>query len=1621
MNKTKKSRKEKTAELERKIKLCNAFLEKTDNKAHYENLIRKYSSEIERNKSRADSLQKFSKAILPAALLVIVIAVLVFLRPAFIGYFALENASSYTQDIDAVFAEDSIYSFYLEQDGELRSLRLNGQLIGDGIAKVYLETDNESYLVFDSNALEEEGLAGITGLIVEDLNETDEEEINETISTSTNETIPSNETIPGNETVEVNETIPGNETIPSDETIENITNPPENAEILIGLEYNDGTEFDSDNDGIEAKGGIVDFNIKNTEFNWAVNKSNLCTRWETYSLDNESSVTICYGNEKCCNFIGLEPLTPSWNEVFYSYYSRYGAGSSNRISSQVVYVDYNINEDDLYSYVYYSDWASLNAVFLEEEEKITYFSDICMETCLLSLDETSYRLRIELENATLRLNNISYTIIPEEAEIINNAPELLMDIPEITISKNRELLIDLSEYFSDKDNDSLEYTIYEMEDISVFVNGSIVTFIPKEGFTGIRNTFIIVNDSKQIAVSNVFVVNVTKAEETPEDIVVENITDIAETPTQLAAEINKPVKWVKKVKAENNETIAKPVNVSFTIPKKAFNLAVKDIKLNKTIEKDKIAIKTKTREDKPKDKSEAEEFEFPDLIEANETKEYIAEYETEAPAVIETYISDYKKQIIISSDTHYVNILAYTDVPVECAPENIRLYWVKNGIRELFTSVGYYDLNNNSLVDRIEWVVPSLSNQTFEVEITVLNVQSYPTVGGKWTVEFTTIGTADLTITAVDGTTYGDSAPDDLEFIELKCGDGIVNASFDGNKIFVPDYECNETGYHTVRVLTEGVHTQEFRFGDAVAYAHNLAGQIPKTLNIQGKLTDSSGSALTGNYNFSFKIYNESTGGTKLWEENQTLAVQDGIYDAILGSSVALTLDFDRQYYLGIQVGTDSEMTPRLNLTSTPYTYRASFAENISIYSTGGLIMDSTGLSLNRSCGNNEILKWDGSAWNCAADSGVGSEADTLDTVSDRGAATDKALTIDSDGNETTVIGGDLQVQGNITGSSPVKIKGGLNVLNESGDTQLYVNETTGYIGVGTASPTQKLHVAGDLNVTGEIYGDQSANNYVYNGTDWIPMISDADGVQKVVFNNSEQGYWSVSGNYYYYNDGNVGIGTASPADKLTVVGTLNVTDIQLSTNCADGEILKWSGGVGTCGADSGVGSEADTLATVTARGNTTTQNLTIGDKLTFAFSEFIDNLVDGWLRVTGSLNITQNLKVGGDANITGDLKVDGNITGGSPVKIKGGLNVLNSSGTSQLYVNDTTGNVGIGTTNPGSTLEINGTFHVKTKTTFSATGGTITTSGGYTIHTFTENGTFTPNVAGTVEVLVVAGGGAGGGWVGAGGGAGGFRTNASFAVTAQTYGVTIGAGGTGVTDDRGNDGASSIFSTITSAGGGGGGSHPTNTAGNAGGSGGGAGSTSQTYGAGNTPSTDPSQGNNGGKGYAAQADGGGGGGGASAVGADAASLTGGNGGAGSSSTIYDGSTIYYAGGGGGGGTNTQGSGGTGGGGAGGSTSATAGTANTGGGGGGCRNTVGVGGAGGSGIVIIRYPTLVDSIVVNSTTGNVGIGTTSPTSTLHVVGEASISGIAGDGTNKCVCIKSDGTLGTCTCSSCTCT
>jgi len=81
---------------------------------------------------------------------------------------------------------------------------------------------------------------------------------------------------------------------------------------------------------------------------------------------------------------------------------------------------------------------------------------------------------------------------------------------------------------------------------------------------------------------------------------------------------------------------------------------------------------------------------------------------------------------------------------------------------------------------------------------------------------------------------------------------------------------------------------------------------------------------------------------------------------------------------------------------------------------------------------------------------------------------------------------------------------------------------------------------------------------------------------------------------------------------------------------------------------------------------NMSDSNITDVNILSFIYEEFIDNLVDGWLRITGNLNVTGNVEFSGDANITGDLNTDGNFTGN---QIYGGMWGHNHTATEFTFV----------------------------------------------------------------------------------------------------------------------------------------------------------------------------------------------------------------------------------------------------------------------------------------------------------------------------------------------------------------
>ena len=129
-----------------------------------------------------------------------------------------------------------------------------------------------------------------------------------------------------------------------------------------------------------------------------------------------------------------------------------------------------------------------------------------------------------------------------------------------------------------------------------------------------------------------------------------------------------------------------------------------------------------------------------------------------------------------------------------------------------------------------------------------------------------------------------------------------------------------------------------------------LIGQIPNKISYQGLLTNTALKPLAdGDYNIEFRMYSDENSNQILWNEKQRLTLQNGVFNAVLGDVNPITLKFDQNYWLGIKLENETEMTPRIPMVSVPYSFYAGLSEGLADNATGAV------LSLNGLEGDVEI------------------------------------------------------------------------------------------------------------------------------------------------------------------------------------------------------------------------------------------------------------------------------------------------------------------------------------------------------------------------------------------------------------------------------------------------------------------------------------------------------------------------------------------------------------------------------------------------------------------------------------------------------------------------------------------
>ena len=236
------------------------------------------------------------------------------------------------------------------------------------------------------------------------------------------------------------------------------------------------------------------------------------------------------------------------------------------------------------------------------------------------------------------------------------------------------------------------------------------------------------------------------------------------------------------------------------------------------------------------------------FIKDNGTR-YEITYETPAPYAIEEEKENGKIVTIVGPENiHYKRILAHSDVE-EVRREAITLYWLNDGKKELVENVTYIDSNQNNLIDRVEWIVPYLSSQTYEIEIKVLNPYTYVRDGETWIVALNTTGVGDLKISSPNAGWEEVIADDpnifdEMRFLDLTCGEDSVKNELllidhqgveynysslndldvvDVKYIVSPGYTCDTTSFFSNYMNKAGYATLFFEFSNENATVNDFA------------------------------------------------------------------------------------------------------------------------------------------------------------------------------------------------------------------------------------------------------------------------------------------------------------------------------------------------------------------------------------------------------------------------------------------------------------------------------------------------------------------------------------------------------------------------------------------------------------------------------------------------------------------------------------------------------------------------------------------------------------------------------------------------------------------------------
>lgn len=214
----------------------------------------------------------------------------------------------------------------------------------------------------------------------------------------------------------------------------------------------------------------------------------------------------------------------------------------NKTIDESLLLEFSINANDADGDVlYYSaNYLPLNAVFDSTTRTFSWTPSYEQAGSYVVEFIVSDGLLEDRENATITVRNT------------NRVPVLLSEIPNQSWNEDESTEINLSEYFSDPDNDSLSYSVSGNNNINVNIINGIVTLSPSLNWFGTEQGRFVASDGSLNVESNLFNLVVLPVNDAP---VLQNIPDIT-------ANENEIVEIIAHASDVENDTLTYSINDS---------------------------------------------------------------------------------------------------------------------------------------------------------------------------------------------------------------------------------------------------------------------------------------------------------------------------------------------------------------------------------------------------------------------------------------------------------------------------------------------------------------------------------------------------------------------------------------------------------------------------------------------------------------------------------------------------------------------------------------------------------------------------------------------------------------------------------------------------------------------------------------------------------------------------------------------------------------------------------------------------------------------------------------------------------------------------------------------------